>query len=229
VGSTSGQEIIPREAVSDALINRIVEDGNLPGLETAIEEYGKLSEQEPSPEEEAAALALTNPQGGDPAQTGTKPQQTGDAAPRTLYVSRKVLNGADIIAWAKGQGFTSTLPASDLHVTITFSRTPVDWMEMGSSWEDKVTIPEGGARLMEQFGEATVLLFASNMLKYRHNEMVDMGARWDHPEFQPHITISYEGAPADLSKVEPYQGEIVLGPELFAEVKDDWQAGLKEE
>lgn len=45
VGTAPGQEIIPRAAVSDALVNRIVEDGNLPGLEAAIEMYGSLAEQ----------------------------------------------------------------------------------------------------------------------------------------------------------------------------------------
>ena len=56
VGTGTGQEIIPREAVSDALVNRLA-DGVLPGLDAAMEEYGKLSEQEPSEEELAAAAA----------------------------------------------------------------------------------------------------------------------------------------------------------------------------
>ncbi|ACI55705.1 phage-associated protein, HI1409 family [Rhizobium leguminosarum bv. trifolii WSM2304] len=61
VGTGTGQEIIPREAVSDALVNRLVEDGVLPGLDAAIEEYGKLSEQEPSDDELAAASAALLP------------------------------------------------------------------------------------------------------------------------------------------------------------------------
>ncbi|MNE88289.1 hypothetical protein D3C80_1855860 [compost metagenome] len=47
---------MPIEALSDALVNELVEDGSLAGLETAIEEYGKLSEQEDDSEDEAAAL-----------------------------------------------------------------------------------------------------------------------------------------------------------------------------
>ncbi len=80
---------------------------------------------------------------------------------------------------------------------------------------------------MERFGEATVLLFSASELRWRHDEIERAGASWDHPEYQPHITISY-GFKGDLSKVEPYQGPIVLGPELFAEVKEDWTEGLKE-
>ncbi|ASP70352.1 hypothetical protein CDO28_01450 [Sinorhizobium meliloti] len=60
VGSGSGQEIIPREAVSDALVNTFIEDGSLPGLDAAIEEYGKLSEQEPDESEMRAAAASSS-------------------------------------------------------------------------------------------------------------------------------------------------------------------------
>lgn len=206
---------MPQE-LRTVVTNQMVESGFYPGLDQAVADTGtdweKALEEEAVNEAKAAETA---------AQLAKQPIPANDAAPRTLYVSRKVLNGAEIIKWAKAQGFTSTLAAADLHVTITYSRSPVDWMDMGNSWEDKVTIPAGGARLMEQFGEATVLLFASNMLKWRHDEMVDKGATWDHPEYQPHITISYGGAPADLSKVEAYQGEIVLGPELFEDVRED--------
>lgn len=51
------QEIVPHEAVSGALSNRLVEDGVLPGLDATIEEYGKLSEQARSEGELATAAA----------------------------------------------------------------------------------------------------------------------------------------------------------------------------
>jgi phage-related protein (TIGR01555 family) len=220
-GSSAGQ-IIPVDALSDALVNTFTEDGSLPGLEAAIEEYGSLAEQEPSVEEQAAALALEQarkPVAGNP---------VADAAPRTLYVRRNVMNAAEIIAWAKGQGVDTTLPADELHVTIAFSRTPIDWMKVGEAWEEELKIAAGGPRLMEQFGEATVLLIPSRSLRWRHEDIKAAGASWDHPEYQPHITISY-GFKGNLSKVEPYRGEIVLGPEIFEEVNENWRAGIAED
>lgn len=59
--------LLPIEALSDSLVNALVQDGSLPGLEAAIEEYGKLSEQEESDEELQAALAI-EPRAQDPAQ-----------------------------------------------------------------------------------------------------------------------------------------------------------------
>lgn len=151
--------------------------------------------------------------------------RAADAAPRTLYVMRPVVNAAEILTWARKQGFSDTLSADDLHVTIAYSRAPVDWFKAYAAGAS-IEIPPGGARQMEQFGEATVLLIASDELQWRHSEFERIGATWDHPEYQPHITISYGGAPEDLSAVEPYQGKIVLGPERFAEVDDNWRAKL---
>jgi phage-related protein (TIGR01555 family) len=226
-GTGTSPALMPLEALSDALVNTFIEDGSLPGLEAAIDEYGKLSEQEEDETDiEAALLAPANQ--NDPAVQQRERLAATDAAPRTLYVQRKVKNAADIIAWAKGQGFETTLPADDLHVTIVYSRSPVDWMKVGESWSPELKIAAGGPRLMEQFGEATVLLFTASELRWRHEAAKEAGASWDHDEYQPHVTISY-GFKGDLSKVQPYQGEIVLGPELFAEVKEDWGKGLKEE
>ena len=199
--------IIPDEAVADAAVNALTESGAFPGLESAVAEYMTGTGEE-----------------GDDDDVGV-----ADASPRTLYIHRKVLNASEIIRWAKAQGFKTTLPSDDMHVTIAFSRAPVDWMEVGQSWQDRLEVPAGGARLMEQFGDARALLFASDELKWRHERIKDAGAEWDHPEYQPHITISYEPDAPDIAEIEPYQGPIILGPEIFQEVKENWQEGIEEQ
>lgn len=50
-------------------------------------------------------------------------------------------------------------------------------------------------------------------------------ARW----YRPHVTIGRDAPDIDLSKIEPYRGNIVLGPEQFEEVDDEWRAGVSEE
>lgn len=219
-----GQEspLMPIEALSDAFVTELVEDGTLSGLEAAIAKYGALSEQEDD-EEDIEASA-----------TPADRRVTKDATPRSLYVSRKVLNPEAIIAWAKGQGFTSTLEADDLHVTIAYSRDPVDWIKVGQPWggekSGNLIVLPGGARLIERFdGGAVVLVFGCSELSWRHEEIKRAGASWDHPDYNPHITISYEGAPDDLRAIEPYQGRIVLGPEIFKEVVPGWQSSISEE
>lgn len=56
-GSAAG-EIIPLDALSDALVNEFVEQGVLPGLEQKIDEYGSLFEQQEEQASEAENVAL---------------------------------------------------------------------------------------------------------------------------------------------------------------------------
>lgn len=200
-------DVLPSEAVGKALVNALTESGVAPGLEADVAEFFGSGEGD---DDKDHLLGVS------------------DAAPRTLYVHRRVKNAEDLIEWAKAQGFETTLPADDLHVTITYSRTPVDWMAMGETWAGEVEIAEGGARLMEKFNKANVLLFSSSELSWRHEQMKRVGATWDHPEYQPHITISYAEDAPDLKDVEPYTGKIILGPEIFQEIKEGWQENLTE-
>lgn len=144
-----------------------------------------------------------------------------DAVPRPLYVSRKVLNGAEIVRWAEGAGVKAVVPAGDMHVTIAFSREPVDWLKMGDGFsgsDGKLNIAPGGPRVVEPLGDALVLMFSSWELGYRHGAMVEAGASWDFSDYVPHVSISYDreaNADLDLSALKPYAGAIQLGPEIF--------------
>lgn len=216
IAGTGGMSpaLMPIEALSDALVNALVEDGSLPGLEGAIEQYGTLGEQEDDEDDQTGALP-------PPADPEPSQMAANDAAPRTLYVRRDVVNKSDIIRWAKSQGFTDIVP--DLHVTIAYSRKAVDWFEVGTSYADRLDIPAGGPRQMEALGptgDYKALLMTAWELVWRHEQIVEKGASWDWPDYQPHISIQV-GGDVDLSKVEPYQGKIILGPEIFSEVRED--------
>lgn len=154
-----------------------------------------------------------------------------DATPRTAYVRRDVINGAEILKWAKSQGFTSTLKANELHVTIAYVKSPFNWLSVGTdSWgEEKdgtMRVAPGGPRMMEQFDDkATVLVFANSPLAYRHGRIFDRaGQDPQYDEYNPHITLTYVGPPKDLAKVKPYMGAIELGPEIWQEIDDSANA-----
>lgn len=109
-------------------------------------------------------------------------------------------------------------------------------MKVGETWgsdkDGKLMVAPGGARLVEPLGDkgAVVLLFNSSELAWRHEAIKrDADASWDFPTYQPHVTITYAGGELDLSKVEPYRGKLVFGPELFSEVDEDWSSKLSEE
>lgn len=155
---------------------------------------------------------------------------------RTLYVRRNVKNADEIVKWAKSQGLSTTLPADDMHVTIAFSKQKVDWSDMGDHF-DEIRVPalnkfeHGGFRKVERLGEngeVVVLRFDHQELQKRWKQLCDKGCSWDYDGYKPHITLSYNADGVDVEKMTPFQGEIVLGPEIFEDVDSDWRDGITE-
>ncbi len=161
-----------------------------------------------------------------------------EAEHKTLYCSRDLLNGEDLVAWAHKQGFKNCLTPDDMHVTIAYSKKKIDWSDMTDSF-DTVVSRKGGKkdktkRAIKAFGEkkdAIVLTFESDDLHTRWEEFKDeFGASWDHDGYHPHVTITYDGLPEGLKleDIEPYEGELRFGPEKMAEVNNKWKSNVKE-
>lgn len=219
------------EAVLQEAFKTFVSDGQLlPGWDKAWSDFEAGLLEGPGDEDDLGIVPLSK--GGDPDPTvgaggptspGSPRRAANDALPRTLYVQRKVENVAELKVWAKSQGLPDL--QDDLHVTIIYSRTPLDWIKAGnaSEWGDKdgkLVIAPGGPRAIEPLGDRTaVMLFASSELYWRHKSIVDAGASHDYDDYQPHISLTAE--PVDLSNIEPYRGKIVLGPEIFEELRSE--------
>lgn len=138
---------------------------------------------------------------------------------RTLYVNRPVLNGEDILDWARSQGLNPTMSADELHVTLIHSDKEVDWSKIKRQ-TNEITL-DGGRRQMAVFGpdkDAIVLLLSSHALSNRHEELLDAGAESAYDTYRPHITISWQES-ADVSSIKPYRGPIRLGAEVFDEIE----------
>ncbi|MFN3474073.1 MAG: anti-CBASS protein Acb1 family protein [Blastomonas sp.] len=229
---------IPERAMAQAVQSWAINEGMWPELENALtplsddERYGLAASEFDNEESEVIEVSAG---GGEP-RTIPARRAANDAAPRPLYVHRKLLNSADVIAWAKSQGIATTINGSDMHVTIAFSRQAIDWLKVeANDWNEEkdgsLIIGPGGPRLVERLGkdgEAVVLLFGSSRLAWRHEQIRNAGASWDWPEFQPHVTISYDAPEIDVDAIEPYRGELRFGPEIFEPLDDDWKAKVKE-
>jgi hypothetical protein len=148
---------------------------------------------------------------------------------KTLYVHRPILNADAVRSWAKDQGFTSTLHPDDMHTTIAYSKEKVDWSQlhpMTGTFEC-----HDHHKKVQKLGDkgAVVLMYESMILLGRWRQLLDHGATWDYPEYHPHVSISYTGAPKfDLGLVIPYDGPLVLGPEVFRALDEDWVKKMEE-
>lgn len=147
--------------------------------------------------------------------------------PLTLFAHRKLENASDFIAWAKAQGFETTVPPEDIHVTLAYSKQALSWPE---PLDDQITVRRRSGRSVEALGDggAVVLRFESPTLELRWKDLVDAGAVWDYPEYQPHVTITWKGNGLDLEQVKPYAGDLIFGPEVFRELDDSWQENMTE-
>lgn len=207
--------LVPDEVLAVGLRGRLIESGRFPGIEQAYEDWGDdLVDDEPGPGDPSVV---------DPNEPVTDPERlrNQDAQPRTLFVRRQVMNAEDIVTWARGQGLRDVVAASDMHVTVAWSRAPIDWFQFRQDFEPEIDI-EGGARVVEPLGiaGAIVLFFKSNMLEWRHRDFAEQGASWAFDQFQPHITLTFNLGDVDLDGVEPYRGKIRLGPEIWEEIDE---------
>jgi phage-related protein (TIGR01555 family) len=223
--------LIPTEPLIEGVTSRVIEDQVFPALESAMEKYRSFDDLEPGGEGEP----MDEVDDLEDLEDDPERDRISDAAPRSLYVYRQVMNADELHKWAKAQGFKKVLSADDMHCTLAHSAEPVDWMKGSDSfeWAEDAThtIKEGGPRIVEPLGDkgAVVLHFASSSLAWRHEDIKEKtGARWGFDEYQPHITITYEAPDLDLDKVEPYRGKIVLGPEIFEEVKSEFTPQYKQ-
>lgn len=224
--------LIPKDALAKAVANRMIESGRFPGLEQGLDEsaqeLGALDEPgvDPiAPDPDAALPALDRLERRGAITRDQAVSLLADAAPRPLYVCRKLLNSDEVAKWARSQGLSVD---DDLHATVIYSVVPVDWMradtygEYGDGDDGSLTIPPGGPRMVDRLGEAIVLLFSSSRLAFRHESIrASTGASHGHPEYVTHVTLAMEGsAEIDVAAIEPYRGPLKFGPEIFEDIDE---------
>ncbi|MEM7528830.1 MAG: LPD38 domain-containing protein [Pseudomonadota bacterium] len=192
----------------------------------------RSAEGQTSPPLQAREEATTAPAEPDAAAkkevgvAGDEPRP-GRAAP--LYVKRSVANPQPILDWAAAQGFRSTLLPSDLHVTVAFSRDPVDPADAPADSE-RLQIDVDGSRPKKLGDKGAVVLPLGNQsrLESGWQRYRNAGASWDFPSYQPHVTITYKGQGLDLDAMQPFNGSIELGPEDHRALDPDASSDVEE-
>lgn len=142
--------------------------------------------------------------------------------PAPLYVSRTLdPDCAETLrGWARAAGLADVMAPEAMHVTVAYSRAPVDWFRFASWYAaDRLHLPAGGPRRVETFKDgAIVLRLASDVLARRWEEFRAGGCSWDFPTYAPHVTIARGPGSADLPRLKAYAGALDFGPEEFAPI-----------
>jgi len=102
-----------------------------------------------------------------------------DATTQQLSKLMKIINVPNAITKDK---LHSTLLYSKKEISIDYGTFPIDYM----GWTDRLEIWE------DQGKNILVLIINSDEMKSRHDELLEMGGASVYPEFNQHITLSYD-------------------------------------
>lgn len=227
VSSLHNTGLFPPEALANSAANALVEASVMPGLIDEIDEAGGLPDYEAEAEAEAEMQQAQLAAKAKAPTVDTQIDMFTDGNMKSLYVRRDVINPIAIRKHYEAQGLEVTVKS--LHVTVIYSRTPVDWFAIGEAWDDEIKL-RGGARDHAFFGppgleNSLVLMIKCRQLDWRHEQFKEIGAESSYATYQAHISLQYKKdgdillEKGDLTKYEPYTGMIELGPEIFEEVK----------
>lgn len=241
--------IAKRDAELDAL-------GWVRTEESFKEVYGDGYERKPEPVLPPALIAGQTGRPGLPGQPGNDNPVPGRRAlafaaqfasvdeARPLYISRPLLNGGEVLRWARAQGFTDLMDASELHVTQLYCRKPVDWFALATrAWwgsPEKIDVI-GGPRTVLELGDGPVVVirFTHDELESRFRTLTNTNrdgvpyaddseldplsvAQHSFPEYAAHVTFAKSTAGVDdLASVQPYTGALHFGPERWEVIQDD--------
>jgi hypothetical protein len=143
---------------------------------------------------------------------------------KRIYIARKLLNGEDIIAWAKENGLTYCLKPEDFHTTIFYTKNAIDWYDVERQNDTVVCNTDGTDRHITLLGKtALCLVFKNEILDNRHFQLRHDGLISTYNDHILHVTLSYReyDQPLNIMTVPVYSGPLIFGPEYVDNPDED--------
>lgn len=120
------------------------------------------------------------------------------------------------------------LVSDEFHSTVMFSRKYIPEFKSlgdGLDWDGDFTEWD---IFPSDDDNALVLKFECSELTDRFNQIVnDYGATWDHDDFQPHITLSYNVDDLNIDDLPPFKGHITIVSEYNEDLELEWAGDKK--
>ena len=140
--------------------------------------------------------------------------------PAPIVAMVPVMNSQDLLDWAAEAGFEKLCAPSELHCTVAYSKSPIDWNAVAPMNTTFSLAPNEGRTLnfLGDNGALVLILAEDEATKLREiwQKYRDAGASWDYPDYLAHVTLSYQSGLSedDLIKMRPYNGALLFGPEV---------------
>ena len=131
---------------------------------------------------------------------------------KSIQIGRPLLNTKAILSWVHQLKMGGSA-VDKFHVTLAYSTTMVDWENEAFQARTDSIVVDGGGRSLQLFDRgALVLVFYSKTFAIRWQNLTESGAKWDYPEFLPHITLA-RNCTIIPSCQSVYDGPLIFGPE----------------
>lgn len=142
------------------------------------------------------------------------------------YISRPVVNGEDLAAWALELGLNEILEPGAMHATILYSKTPVDTSAIPLQTNTiSVTLRRA---VPFEISSALGVPIEHPTLNETHNRYLAIGATHDYADgvFRPHVTLKYDTTKEDLARFSGsrgFTGCLKLGAERIEPLRSGWR------
>ena len=115
--------------------------------------------------------------------------------------------------WIIERGIPNPVAAHAAHVTVLFSKTPVDVQVDRSREYHAHGVQFGVVRHRFDKSDALVLVLETPALVKRHEELIERGASHDYDDFMPHVTLTTNVENFDWKQLEVPHFSLIFGNE----------------
>ena len=128
--------------------------------------------------------------------------------------------------WCNRHGIPMTIIPEFLHCTVLYSRTEVEPIEIPLK---KIYLSPKEFRIFDNGSErALVLLLDAPELSELHDRLIEQGGTHDYPEYNPHVTLSFQVSENLNINKFPVPPLIFVPSELCYEPLDPvWKHGVR--
>lgn len=133
-------------------------------------------------------------------------------------------------AFSDKNNIPNPTPPEDYHATLLFSHVPLpDYTPWGAYKAALTAMPKYATIFGDGDEKALVVVFDAPGLVKRHKYLMSKHpeATWDHDEFIPHVTLSYDVGNFNPNSVNVTEiGPLDIVEEYAADIEADWEKEL---
>lgn len=136
----------------------------------------------------------------------------------------------ELKAFSDKNNIPNPTPPEEYHSTLLFSHTPLpDYTPWGTYKQVLTAIPKDVKIWGEDDEKTLVIVLDAPGLVKRHKYLMSKHpeATWDHDEFIPHVTLSYDAGDFDLNSLDVSDiGPLEFVEEYSSDIEADWEKNL---